>query len=169
MNPPTIGHARVVDKVLETSRNLMADHMIFLSQSYNNKTDPLDWKFKRRVCEAAFPGVNISKDTEIKNPFYALKSFEGLYERAILVVGSDQLREFKERMGPYAKEYGIKFSVVSAGKRIDESNEVEGMSSTKMRYYAKNNMKEEFYTGLPETLNESIKELVFKNTKKGLK
>ena len=168
-NPPTAGHAKVVDKVLETARQVGGDHCVYLSQTHNNKTDPLEWKFKTRIFESAFPGVNLSKDMEIKNPFYALKSLSENYDRAILVVGSDQLKEFKQRMTPYAAEYGIDFKVISAGKRIDEDTGVSGISATKMRYYALNDMREEFFNGLPTTLSEGIKNLVFLNTKRGLK
>ncbi len=169
LNPPTRGHERLVGAVLETAKQIGADHAIYLSHSHKSPTDPLDWKFKRRVCEAAFPGVNISKDDEIRNPFQALHSFSGVYEKAILVVGGDRLTEFTNRMTPYAKEWGIEFEIVSAGIRIDESDGVEGASATKLRQYALDNNRELFYSGLPSKLNEAIKRLVFDNTRKGLK
>lgn len=169
MNPPTLGHERLVNKVLEVAKKVGGDHAVFLSQTQKSQTDPLDWKFKRRVCEAAFPGVNISKDETVKTPFQALEKFIGVYENVILVVGGDQVKEFKERMTPYAKDWGLNFKVVSSGKRIVESNDIDGMSASKLRRLAAEGKREEFYNGLPSYLNRNVKKLVFENTVKGLR
>ncbi len=168
LNPPTRGHERLVSKVVEIAKNIGADHLVVLSQSQKEGTDPLEWNFKRRICENAFPGANISNDTSIYNPFKALKSFQGKYSKVILVVGSDQVAEFAERMTPYAKEWGFEFEVVSAGDRND-SGGVEGMSATKMRKYAIENNWPSFQSGLPVALRGLAKRLVFEETKRGLR
>ena len=168
MNPPTKGHELLVTKVVETARKYNADHVVYLSQSQNNKTDPLHWDFKHRVCESAFKGVNISKDKEVRNPFIAFEKLKESYSRVIMVVGSDQKEEFKKRFTPYAKEWGVSFNVVSAGNRIAESNGVDGLSATKARQYAKDNNIEKFCDALPSGLSENIKKLVLTNTRKGL-
>ena len=169
MNPPTRGHELLVSKVVETARAMNADHVIYLSQTHRAPTDPLEWNFKKRVCEAAFRGVNISSDITIRNPYLALESLAKEYDDLVLVVGSDQADEFTKRFTPYAKLWETKFSVISAGQRIVESNDVDGMSATKMRQYAIENDRAKFYDGLPSTLSESIKRSVFANVKKGLK
>lgn len=169
MNPPTIGHSRVITKIVETAKSLNADHIVFLSQTHNAPNNPLSWDFKRRVCEAAFKGVNISKDTSITNPFIALESLAQKYEKVVMVVGSDQLTEFKNNFAPYAKKWDTIFEVKSAGKRLDEAEGVEGISATKMRQYALENNYAKFKEGLPSTLNEGICKLVFSNTRKGIK
>ena len=169
MNPPTKGHERLVTKVVETAKKVGGDHAVYLSHTCKAPTDPLEWNFKRRVCESAFKGVNISKDESIRNPFIALESFIGKYDRAIFVVGSDQLPEFTQRMLPYGEQWGIDLEIISAGTRIDEADDVSGMSGTKMRQYARDNNVEKFYSGLPESLNENLKSHVLRNTKKGLK
>jgi len=167
--PPTIGHQKLVTKVVETARSRQAHHTVYLSQSYDNTRNPLEWDFKRRVCEAAFKGVNISHDAAIRSPFMALNSFFGIYENAVLVVGQDQVPEFEDRMLEYAGINGINLEVISAGDRIVESEGVEGISATKMRQYAAEGNKTAFYENLPTTLNMSIKHLVYRNTVKGLK
>ncbi|HEY6435208.1 MAG TPA: hypothetical protein VIY47_01345 [Ignavibacteriaceae bacterium] len=168
-NPPTRGHERLISKVVETARNLNADHAVYLSHTHKSPTDPLDWKFKRRVCEAAFPGVNISKDERIRNPFHALEHFAGLYENVTLVVGSDRIEEFKNGMTKYVEAYGYNFNIVSAGDRIAESRGIAGLSSSKLKKYAAEGNMEKFFAGLPSLLNENIKELVYKNTRRGLR
>jgi hypothetical protein len=169
MNPPTKGHERLVTKVVETARSLTADHIVFISQTINPKTDPLDWNFKLRVCESAFRGVNISKDSTIRSPYLAVERLSETYNNVTMVVGSDQVNEFRKGFANLAERLGIEFFVISAGNRIDESDGIEGISASKMRQYARANNKEAFFNGLPGALNENIKELVYKNTQKGLK
>jgi hypothetical protein len=169
MNPPTKGHERLITKVIETARAIGGDHMVYLSQTHKAPTDPLEWFFKRRVCESAFRGVNISQDATIRNPYIALESLAKEYDNITMVVGSDQAEEFTKRFTPYADKWGVEFEVISAGQRIVESEGIEGMSGTKMRQYAVEGNKEQFFLGLPESLNENIKRLVYTNVRKGLK
>lgn len=168
-NPPTTGHFKLVSKVVETAKQKNADHMVYLSQTHKAPTDPLEWFFKRRVCESAFRGVNISSDTTIRNPYIALESLAKEYDNVVMVVGSDQAEEFTKRFTRYADDWGITFQVVSAGERLVESDGVEGISATKLRQYAAEGDKEKFYLGLPEALSENIKKLVYTNVRKGLK
>lgn len=169
LSPPTIGHQKLMTKVVEVARSRRADHAVYLSQSHDAIRNPLEWDFKRRVCEAAFKGVNISHDTSIRSPFIALNSFIGLYENAVLVVGQDQVSEFEDRMLEYAGLNGINLEVTSAGNRIDEAEGVEGISGTKMRQYALEGKKALFLENLPTTLNMNIKNLVYRNIIKGMK
>lgn len=168
-NPPTTGHFKLVSKVVETAKQLNADHIVFLSQTHKAPTDPLEWFFKKRVCESAFRGVHISSDTTIRNPYIALESLAKEYDNIVMVVGSDQAEEFTKRFTRYADDWGITFQVLSAGERLVESEGVAGISATKMRQYVVEGKKEEFYSGLPEALNENIKRLIYMNVKKGLK
>lgn len=169
MNPPTKGHELLVSKVVETAKSISGDHVVYLSQTHKSPTDPLDWNFKRRVCENAFRGVNISQDTTIRNPYIALESLAKEYDNVVMVVGSDQADEFTKRFTQYADKWGIQFNVISAGQRIVESEGVAGMSATKLRQYAAENNKEKFLLGLPTSLSESIKELVYSKVRKGMK
>jgi len=168
-NPPTLGHQKLVSKIVEMAKQNNADHMVYLSQTHKAPTDPLEWFFKRRVCESAFRGVNISTDTAIRNPYIALESLAKEYDNIRMVVGSDQVEEFGKRFSKYADDWGVNFQVISAGERLVESEGVEGMSATKMRQYAAEGNKEKFFAGLPDALNENIKRLVYTNTRKGLK
>lgn len=168
-NPPTKGHELLIQTVVETARSLQADHVVYLSQTYKAPTNPLEWNFKRRVCESAFRGVYISKDKTIKNPYLALELLKETYSKIIMIAGSDRVEEFRENFMPYAKEWGIEFEVISSGQRIVESADIDGMSSSKLRQYALIGNKESFLEGLPNTLNNNIKELVYRNTRIGMK
>ena len=167
--PPTIGHQRLISKVIEVARLNKADHSIYLSQTQDTIKNPLSWDFKCRVCESAFKGVVISRDPEIKTPFMALNSFINNYKNVILVVGQDQVNEFQERMTPYAESKGFNFSIISSGDRIADSDDIEGISASKMRQYAREKNKKLFLENLPTTLTSGIKELIYSNTRRGLK
>ncbi len=166
-NPPTKGHEKLIKKVLSAAKALNADHKIYLSQSQNSKTDPLAWSIKLRACQSAFPDVNISHDTTLKTPFQVLENLSKDYEKAVLVVGSDQLGEFKTRMLPYAKQWGIELEIISAGAR-NKSETINGISASKMRQYAKENKKKLFCDWLPSLLPPQMKISVWKNTILGL-
>jgi hypothetical protein len=169
MQPPTIGHEKLVQCLVETARKHGADHRVFLSQVQKAPTDPLDWAFKLRVCQAAFPGVSISRDSAIKTPFQALESFRGKYTKAFLVVGSDQAPQFTERMPQYANAWGMDLEIISAGNRDSLLEGVEGISASLLREYALNNNVEKFYECLPLNLNIQIKRMVLERVKKGMK
>lgn len=166
--PPTKGHELLISKVVETAKQVGGDHVVYLSQTQRVTTDPLEWNFKRRVCEAAFRGVNISNDLAIRNPFIALEHLKEHYDRIIMVAGSDQANDYK-KFSKYTEEWGVNFLVLTAGMRIDESDGVEGISGTKMRQFALDNSYEKFRECLPAALNENISLLTFKNVRKGLK
>lgn len=170
MNPPTRGHERLILKLLEVSRQHGSDHAVFLSQTQKSDKDPLNWAFKTRVCQAAFPGVNISLDSTIKTPFQALQQLGEQYEQVIFIAGGDRVPEYQERMIPYAEKWGIKnFQIISAGDRNIQSRGIPGISSSKLREYALTGNSKKFLEGLPTRLNESLKEEIYQQTIFGLK
>lgn len=167
-NPPTKGHQKLVEAVVDISRKENADHCIFLSHSQNPNTDPLSWALKHRVCKEAFHGVSICSDTNVKTPFQALEMLSLKYKKATMVVGSDQVNEFRDRMSLYATRWGISLDVVSAGIR-DNSNTVSGISASRLRQYARDGHRLEFFRWLPDNLCRVTKSLVYSETVAALK
>lgn len=167
MNPPTKGHKLVVSKVVETAKKIGADHIVYLSQTNRAPTDPLEWDFKRRVCENAFKGVNISNDVSIKNPFIAIEVLKDSYDNIIMIAGSDQVSDYSA-FKKYTDEWGINFQVVSAGERVLGSRGIAGISASNLRKYATEGNKNKFFEGLPKGLTGGAMELIYKNTRRGL-
>jgi nicotinic acid mononucleotide adenylyltransferase len=167
-NPPTRGHERVVSTILEHARRQNADHCVFLSHSHDSKENPLDWQFKLRVFEAAFRGVNISRDSTIRTPFIALERLAESYTRATMIVGEDRLEQFQTRMIPYTQTLGIDLDVISCGNRISESQDIEGISSSRMREFARKGNRTGFIKWLPTGLGESAQDLIYTNTRRAL-
>ena len=148
MNPPTIGHAKLVDAI----KSQPGDPFIFLSQSQKPKTDPLSFEDKLRYAKFFFPNITIG-NPEVKTIIQALQKVESLgYQQLIYVAGSDRLQSFEELLNKYnGKDYTFKsIKVVSAGERDPDADGAEGMSASKMRQAAVDNDLESFKQGVPE-------------------
>ena len=148
MNPPTIGHAKLVDAI----KSQPGDPFIFLSQSQKPKTDPLAFEDKLRYAKFFFPNVTIG-NPEVKTIIQALQKVEALgYQQLIYVAGSDRVQAFDELLNKYnGKDFTFKsIKVVSAGERDPDADGAEGMSACKMRQAAADNDIESFKQGVPE-------------------
>lgn len=148
MNPPTIGHAKLVDKV----SSLPGDSYIFLSQSQKPKTDPLSFQDKLRYAKFFFPEVTIG-NPEVKTIIQALQKISSMgYKNLIYVAGSDRIPSFEELINKYnGVEYNFdSIKVVSAGERDPDADGAEGMSASKMRAAAAAGDLESFKQGVPQ-------------------
>ena len=163
MNPPTIGHAKLVDAV----KGQGGDPYIFLSQSQKPKTDPLSFQDKLRYAKFFFPNVTIG-NPEVKTIIQALQKVESLgYQNLIYVAGSDRIQSFEELLNKYnGKDYNFKsIKVVSAGERDPDADGAEGMSASKMRQAAADNDIESFKQGVPR---QEIADEMFAAVRKGM-
>ena len=163
MNPPTIGHAKLVDAV----KSQGADPYIFLSQSQKPKTDPLAFADKLSYAKFFFPEVTIG-NPEVKTIIQALQKIDALgYDNLIYVAGSDRITQFEKLLNDYnGKDYNFKsISVVSAGERDPDADGAEGMSASKMRAAAVANDLESFKQGVP---NQDIADEMFAAVRQGM-
>jgi len=148
MNPPTIGHEKLVNKI----KSYEGDHYIFLSQTQKPKTDPLPFDVKLEFAKKFFPDVNVGHTT-VRTPIQMLQMLEKLgYTDIIYVAGSDRVEGFKKLFNDYnGKEYNFdSIEVVSAGERDPDADGAEGMSASKMREAAKQGNFEAFAQGTPK-------------------
>ena len=135
-NPPTKGHARLMDVVKNTSSG--ADHYVFTGRTNDPKKNPLEYKEKITFLRAMFPHMNIMDDPKIRTPWEALEELGKQYDEVVMVVGSDRRQDFESQMRPYLKDFGIeKFSIVSSGERDADSSDVAGVSASKARAFAR--------------------------------
>lgn len=138
MNPPTIGHEKLANKIKAVAKQEKADARIYLSHTQNPIKDPLSYQQKLAFAKKAF---GIVKKTNAKQIFQIVKElYEEGYTDIIMVVGSDRVTEFKTILNKYNGKGDYDFDsikVVSAGKRDPDAEGVEGMSGTKLRGLAK--------------------------------
>jgi hypothetical protein len=161
MNPPTVGHEKLVDKIQAVAKANKADARLFLSRTEGDDKNPLPYSDKLKLAKMAFPGI--VQDTP-KSMYPAgfiglLKMLEDKYDKVIIVVGSDRLPNIKALANKYnGKEYKFEeIEVVSAGERDPDEEGVSGMSASKMRAAAKAGDLAKFKSGLPERLKSAAK------------
>ena len=177
LNPPSVGHAKLIQKVIDTAKSNHAVSMIFLSRTEDNKKNPLSFASKLRYLRKCFKDVKFIDDQNVKSPFHAMKylSDHG-YKTVTLVAGSDRVKEYDERIRPYinhqdkSKSFEVDhFSVVSAGERDPDAEGDSGASGTKMREFAKNDDFDSFLKNSPSCASEKDVKMVFKEIQQKIK
>ena len=140
MNPPTIGHK----KLLDTAKSVGGDYKIFLSQTQDKKKNPLDYQTKIKFVKAMFPNHadNIVEDAGLNTVVKVADWLYNMgYKNATFVAGSDRLDAMKQLLTQYngveGKAHGYyKFEVLdfkSSGDREDGAEGVAGISASNAR------------------------------------
>lgn len=163
MNPPTIGHKKLAEKIL----SLPGDPFIFLSHTQKKQTDPLDFATKVKFVESFFPSITVG-DSSVRTVIQAMQKLESLgYKNVTFVAGDDRVESFRNLLTSYNnKEYFFEtIKVVSAGARDPDSDGVEGISASKLRLAAASNNFEDFKKGVP---NEALAESLYHMVRKGM-
>ena len=152
-NPPTIGHQKLLDKVISMTKQVNGKGYIFLSQKQNNKTDPLSFKEKQDYLKMFYPGLAIG-DAGVKTIIQALQKIQAEGRtRIVMVAGSDRVTEFQKLLNQYngkPDKQGndlYKFDsidVVSAGERDPDQDGASGASASKARELANKGQEHEF-------------------------
>lgn len=157
MNPPTVGHGALVDKVKEVAAAHNAGHSVVLSGSQDPEKNPLSPEEKLKHAQRFFPGTNISVADKSTPTFihHAKKLHQDGVDHLIMVAGSDRVDEYKKLLDQYNgegpnKQFNFKkIDVVSAGQRDPDAEGVSGMSASKMRGHAGGGKFSEFRKGVP--------------------
>jgi RimK family alpha-L-glutamate ligase len=178
MNPPTIGHGVLVDKVLSEASKRNADHFIFASVSQDPKKNPLTHKQKVEYLKKFFPKAKFPLN-KAGDPYSAVLHVCDLgYKNIIMVAGSDQVENFKNiakykgrtaERDPKKRKYSFDtFEVVQAGEaRDDDAQGVQGMSASKMRAAAFDGDFKKFSTGIAGN-DVAIKKKMYNDVRKGM-
>jgi len=179
MNPPTVGHAKLVDKVHEVANELHADHSVRLSHSQDSKKNPLTGEQKVMHARRFFPKTNISSSTK-ESPSYlshAAELHKKGYQHLVMVAGEDRASEYEKTLKQYngkfdAKGNGYNFKsikVVSAGHRDPNASGVEGMSASKMRQHAAMGDEAAFKKGIPSHVAPEHAHELYTQVRQGMK
>mgnify|MGYP005670745649 FL=1 len=168
MNPPTIGHEKLANKIKEVARKENANPRIYLSHTQNPKKDPLSYNDKYRFATKAF---GIVKRSQSKQIFQILPEIEKEgFTDIIMVVGSDRIKEFDRVLQKYnGKDYNFNsIKTVSSGDRDPDAQGVEGMSGSKLRGVAMSGDEKTFKSGLASKLSDADKTKIYNIVRKNL-
>ena len=164
MNPPTIGHAKLVDVI----KSQQGEPFLFLTHTQKPKTDPLSFEDKVSFAEKSFEGVTIG-DQNVRTIIDAMKSLESKgFTDIIYVAGSDRVDSFTKLLNDYnGKDYTFdSINIVSAGQRDPDAEGAEGMSASKMKAAAAEGDFETFKQGVAG--DEKLAQMMFTKVKAGM-
>lgn len=177
MNPPTTGHEKLLTTLAKKAGK--NPYRIFLSRSEDKEKNPLAYKAKVKFARKAFPkharsivmsGPNTRNVMEVASAVYD----EG-FKNAVMVVGSDRVKEFDLRLNAVNGKKGRhgffnfeKITVISAGDRDPDAEGTSGMSASKMRSAASENDFTTFSQGLPKAVKNADAKAIYNAVRKGM-
>lgn len=176
MNPPTIGHGKLLDKLATVAgRN---PYKIYLSQTADKNKNPLDYTAKVKHVRKMFPkhARQVMINKKVRTVIEALTAlYEDGFRNAVLVVGSDRVQEFDILLNKYNGQrarhgfYNFEsIKVVSAGDRDPDADDASGASATKQRAAASSNDFTQFSQGVPNTMSNADTRRLFNDVRKGM-
>ena len=177
MNPPTVGHEKVVDKVHEVAKKHNAEHHVVLSHSQDSKKNPLTAAEKVKHAKRAFKGTNVRAASADKPTIlhHAADLHKAGVKHLHVVAGSDRKEEMHNLLHKYNGQeskhghYHFKsITVHSSGHRDPDAEGSEGMSASKMREHAHGGNKEAFHSGAPSKMSPKHKDELYHAVRKGL-
>lgn len=176
MNPPTVGHMKVVDTISSQDAD---EYRVYLSHSEDSKKNPLPYQDKVFYCkeliEKQYPQVEVM-ESDSRTVIEVLIAINDEFSDIIMVVGGDRVEAFNQLLQAYNgkpdKSGQIPYhydsiTIVSAGDRDPDAEGVEGMSASKMREFAKNNDFESFAKGIPSQDVELI-QAIYGSVREGM-
>lgn len=173
MNPPTIGHEKLVNKIKAVARSKSATPLVYLSHSQNAKKDPLTYDQKIYFAQRSFG--NIVQKSPANTIIKVLQELESKgYTDIVLVVGSDRVSDFDTMINKYnGKDYTFNsIDVVSAGERDPDAEGVEGMSASKMRELVRSGTDTDhdlFHKGIPSKMSYGDGHRMYTQLRKSMK
>lgn len=183
-NPPSIGHLKLIEKVISVAQNQKGDYFIVPSHQSSTKRSLSDYQknpltLEDRIAVLKHMVDNSKNVVDFGTTFInTLKELQNLgYTDVIQIAGSDREKDFTDLVNRYNgrpnKEGDIPFQfnsykVVSSGQRDPDSEGVEGMSASKLRNLAAEGKYELFKTGMASTVPEILKLKTYKQIRKVL-
>lgn len=161
MNPPTIGHERLVQEAYETAIQENGIPLLFLSNSVNAK-NPLEPEVKLQLVEEAF-GDNIFIIPEsVSNPINVLKLVSETFNNIVWITGDDQFDDYVRILEDYnGKEFEFQsYKVVGLDRDQSSANLLESVSASQLRQAAIDNDIETFTQGLASNLQDVAEEVM---------
>ena len=180
LNPPTIGHGKLLQKLMDEGAE---HHFMFLSHGKHDKvgakrverdangydTDPLDYNTKLKYVKMMFPEFNIMDEALVISPHTGAEFLVKMgYKNIAIVGGSDRAPEFEKYLKPWVvTNLGVNFQVINAGMRdADSCDDVQTASQEDLECMASASMARLFVSqgdvaGLRKITPNTIREPQF--------
>jgi hypothetical protein len=119
-NPPTLGHSKLIECILEEAKTRNIPHVVFLSEKMD-EDNPLSVEERIAFLSEVFPNAVFRSS---KTLFTAAKEISESYGKSTLVVGEDRMD---------MADKGVATNTICCGSRNMLSEGVEGVSATDAR------------------------------------
>ena len=121
-NPPTIGHQKLIDKVITIAKRVKGLPVLYVSASQDKRKNPLSAKDKLKYIKMVYPrGIQLNAAGGDARTFMEIlkNRFDKKYTEVYMIAGSDRVAEFKRLIKKYNnKDYTFdRVEVVSTGDR----------------------------------------------------
>lgn len=177
-NPPTIGHEKLINKVNSVTKQNKADGFIIPTHTQDNKKNPLTYNEKEELLKSMIDD-NINILPSGKTLMLMLRDLQSKgYTDIIHIAGSDRIPDFKNLVNIYngkpdkTGEIPFEFKSYrfeSAGDRDPDSEDIEGMSASKLRQLAIEGNLKEFKQGMSNKISNLLKEKTYKIIRERIK
>lgn len=178
MNPPTIGHEKLINTGKMLAKSLNADFFVFPTRTHDRERNPLDFNTKLKFLKTFFPEIRfVETSGQLFDVLLWLSDHN--YAKIHMIAGSDRVKEFDKIIKNYIpaynpndeKEKAINFEIfntVDAGQRDPDAEGATGASGTKARELARTGQAVDFVNLLAPGENKKLKTELYKEVRKGM-
>ena len=107
MNPPTVGHEKLVNKIISVAIDEKGTPLVYLSKTQDAKKNPLTYDQKLKYGQSLFGRKYVVK-SNARTIIEVAKELQKSYSRLVVVVGSDRIGEFNTLLQKYnGKDYTL--------------------------------------------------------------
>lgn len=156
---------------MAVAKSQNADPHVFTSYSYDPKKNPLKFEQKVFWLKKAFPGINVSNNKKIIDPFKATEELAKKYDHITMVIGGDRIGEFEAKLERwFYKEYPDTKTIdfANAGERAALQVNGEDVSGSFLRKYATKNDYNTFSKAIPSKLQGEVGKKLFQQVRMGM-
>lgn len=147
MQPPTIGHELLIQRLVTLAKENHSQSVVFLSRKEDTKENPVPFVERHRMLSDAYPDVLFPDLPAVRSPVDAFRWLAGeSVERVLWLCGGDRVEKYQ----PTAERNRTRFKtveVVSVGSREGDGAVVA--SGTRQREFAKHGEYEAFLENCP--------------------
>ena len=163
MNPPHLGHAKLVDAIYRLARKLRADAAVFPSWTQDSQKNPLPFKEKLAFLRRLFPHMNVAENPAIRSAYAVVQELSRMgYTEVYVCVGDDQVADF-HKFDKYVVAPGAPKTKDSITLKhyevVPVKRPASDWSATKMRALATAGDYATFRKGVPTTDDKLAREI----------
>jgi len=171
MNPPTIGHEKLINFTIDKAGRdpwwVMATH------SEGGEKNPISYENKIKYLKKMFPkhADHIYEGPASQTIIKVMQFLQPDYDHVVGIVGADQfawLNMLLPKQNGTSDYTFDKIEVLNAGARSADAKGAAGASSSKQKGFVRANNVPDYCSYLPDTLTMKEKIDLFKLTKKGM-